>query len=68
VNEKLLVSADEAAEMLSIAKSTLWREVKRGKLPAPIKVGTITRWRVSDLCACIGRPANSTTTASAFAA
>ena len=46
---KLLVTAAEAAEMLGMAKSTFWRDVGSGKLPAPIKVGSLTRWRVTDL-------------------
>ena len=46
---KLAVPAKQAASMLSIGVSTLWREVKAGKLPAPVKVGGATRWRVCDL-------------------
>lgn len=46
---KLAVPAKQAASMLSIGVSTLWRDVKAGKLPAPVKVGGATRWRVSDL-------------------
>lgn len=65
--EKLLVTADEAAEMLSIGKSTLWREVKDGNLPKPIKLGSVTRWRVADLHACVAAPASSPTTASNLA-
>lgn len=61
--EKILVTADEAAEMLSIGKSTLWREVKEGNLPPPIKVGSITRWRVADLLRCVDGQANQPTTA-----
>jgi predicted DNA-binding transcriptional regulator AlpA len=62
--EKILVTAEEAAEMLSIGKSTLWREVKEGNLPKPIKLGSITRWRVADLQASVARQANPPTTAS----
>lgn len=46
---KLLVSDREAAGMLSIGRSTFWREVKAGNLPKPVKIGGVTRWRVSDL-------------------
>jgi predicted DNA-binding transcriptional regulator AlpA len=67
-DEKILVTAGEAAALLSIGKSSLWREVKKGKLPAPVKIGSITRWRVADLRACVGCPANRPTTASAPAA
>jgi predicted DNA-binding transcriptional regulator AlpA len=48
-NEKILIPAAEAAALLSMGKSTFWREVTRGTLPAPVKVGGMTRWRVSDL-------------------
>lgn len=58
---KILVPATVAAEMLSIGVSTLWREVKLKRLPAPIKVGGATRWRVSDLRS-VGCPASSPTT------
>jgi predicted DNA-binding transcriptional regulator AlpA len=61
---KILVTADEAAKMLSIGKSTFWREVKVGNLPKPIKVGSITRWRVADLQRCVADQASQTTTAS----
>ena len=47
--EKILVPASEAAALLSMGKSTFWREVAKGVVPAPIKFGGLTRWRVSDL-------------------
>lgn len=47
--ELLLVKAPEAARLLSLGKSTLWDNVKNGKIPAPIKIGRATRWRVADL-------------------
>lgn len=46
---KLLVTVREAAQLLSIGESTLWRDSKIGKLPAPVKIGGATRWRVADL-------------------
>lgn len=49
MNEKLLVPALEAAEMLSMGRSTFWNKVKEKKLPAPVKVAGLTRWRISDL-------------------
>ena len=45
----LLVTAEKAAEMLSIGKSTFWREVGNNNLPAPVKIGSLTRWRLADL-------------------
>lgn len=48
-SEKLLVPAVEAAAMLSMGRSTFWNKVKENKLPQPVKIAGITRWRVSDL-------------------
>ena len=60
--EKVLIPASEAAALLSMGRSTFWREVAKGTLPAPIKVGGLTRWRLADIRK-IGQPANSPTTA-----
>ena len=49
MNEKLLVPAIEAAKTLSMGRSTFWSKMKLRQLPQPVKVGGITRWRVSDL-------------------
>jgi predicted DNA-binding transcriptional regulator AlpA len=46
---KLLVTANDAAGMLSIGRSTFWQRVKESKLPQPVHIGGLTRWRVSDL-------------------
>jgi predicted DNA-binding transcriptional regulator AlpA len=51
--EKLLVTAAEAAALLSMGKSTFWREVAKGNLPDPVKMGGLTRWRVADLLRCV---------------
>lgn len=64
---KILVPAAEAAQMLSMGRSTFWREVGKGTLPAPIKLGGLTRWRVADLQRVVGQ-ANPPTTASSLAA
>ena len=53
MNEKLLVPAIEAAQMLSMGRSTFWNKVKLHQLPQPVKVGGLTRWRVSDLLRCV---------------
>ena len=47
--EKILVPAAEAAALLSMGKSTFWREVAKGVVPGPVKIGGLTRWRVADL-------------------
>jgi predicted DNA-binding transcriptional regulator AlpA len=55
---KILVAAKEAAAMLSIGESTLWRQVKNKQLPEPVKIGGATRWRVADLMRCVAGPAS----------
>lgn len=60
--DKILVPAAEAAQLLSIGKSTFWRGVANGSLPKPVKIGGATRWRVADLMA-LAPQANSPTTA-----
>lgn len=51
--EKILVPALEAAQLLSMGRSTFWREVAKGTIPAPVKIGGLTRWRVQDLQASV---------------
>lgn len=59
--DRILVPAGEAAVLCSMGKSTFWREVSRGNIPAPIKIGGLTRWRVADLRRFV-EPANATAT------
>jgi len=49
MSEKILVPAAEAAALLSMGKSTFWREVAKGALPQPVKIGGLTRWSVAAL-------------------
>lgn len=63
-DSKILVTAAEAAKMLSLGQSTFWRKVAEKKLPQPVKIAGITRWRVADLQACVADQASLPTTAS----
>lgn len=36
-------------ERYSIARSTIWDWVQKGKLPPPIKIHGVTRWLVDEL-------------------
>lgn len=47
--QRILVTADEAAKMLAMGRSTFWANVKKGELPGPVKIGGATRWRLSEL-------------------
>ena len=60
--DKILVNATDAAAMLGIGRSTFFRLVAAMQLPAPVRLGGITRWRVEDLRA-VGQ-ANPNTIAS----
>ncbi|MEO9875324.1 MAG: helix-turn-helix domain-containing protein [Anderseniella sp.] len=39
-----LMTASEVAAELKLGNSTIWRKVKQGHLPPPIKIGGSTRW------------------------
>lgn len=40
----------QVAARLGISRPTLWRWVKDGRLPRPVKLGpAVTRWRLSDI-------------------
>ena len=48
-----------ALGLLPFSASTLWRKVRRGAFPAPIKVSpNVTAWRVRDVRAWLADPAN----------
>ena len=49
VTDRILVTANEAAALLSMGRSTFWAAVAKGTLPQPVKIGGLTRWRVADL-------------------
>lgn len=39
----------EVAQMAGCGVSTVWRDVKRGTFPEPVKTPSGTRWRLSDV-------------------
>lgn len=47
-NERLIRDAEGAA-MLGCSKATFWRLVAKGAIPPPIKIGGMSRWKVSDV-------------------
>ena len=50
-----MLRAKEAAALLGIGKSTLWKWVKEGRLPAGIRLSTkATVWPEAELLACVG--------------
>ena len=44
-----LIPVGAVAVVRSGGVSTIWREVKDGRFPAPIKVGRATRWKCGDV-------------------
>ena len=46
-NIKVFVSTKTLAEIFDTSTSSIWRMVKRGDLPKPIKVNGLTRHNVS---------------------
>lgn len=44
-----LISAKELLPHLPIKRSTLWKWVKDGRFPVPLRIGTLTRWKCEDV-------------------
>jgi len=48
-SDRLLLSANQVAELLGVSVRTLWRLLSAGKLPAPVRLGGSVRWRNADI-------------------
>lgn len=46
---KTLLKANEVAEYLGCSLASVWRYAKNGTIPAPLKIGDLTRWRLEDI-------------------
>lgn len=44
-----LITAAELAQMMQVSVRTLWRLLSAGQIPAPIRIGGNTRWRVEEI-------------------
>jgi predicted DNA-binding transcriptional regulator AlpA len=44
-----LIRDTETATILGCSRATVWALVKTGKIPAPVKIGSMSRWRLSDI-------------------
>lgn len=53
---KLLITDQEVATLLSVARSTVWAYANKGIIPSPIKIGHAVRWRLSDIQALLDQP------------
>jgi excisionase family DNA binding protein len=45
----LLIPAEKVADLLGISKRTLWRLLSAGRLPEPVRLGSIVRWNKDEL-------------------
>lgn len=43
------LTVKEVAAYLGISVPSVWRMTKRGALPQPVKLGTCTRWRRTEI-------------------
>lgn len=46
---RVFVTARQFAIMLQVSKRTLWRLRSAGKIPSPMRVGGIVRWKLDDI-------------------
>ena len=49
--EKQLLRLREVRVMVSLSPATIYRGVAAGSFPSPVKIGSASRWRLSDLLA-----------------
>jgi predicted DNA-binding transcriptional regulator AlpA len=48
-----LVDIRVVSALLARSKASIWRDVGRGRLASPVKMGHSTRWRVGDVRAAL---------------
>lgn len=48
-SKKHLVRPDRILEMLGVSRVTLWKYVRDGKFPAPVKIGATRFWDESEV-------------------
>ena len=49
-----MVTAKEVQALLSVSAPTLYRAIREGKFPPPIKIGRASRWWLSAVCKALG--------------
>ena len=47
--EPILISAREAAALLGIGRRTFYRLHSSGRVPLPVRLGGVVRWRLEEL-------------------
>jgi len=53
IMEKLLLTDNDVAALLSCSRDHVWKRCKAGSLPKPYKFGTLTRWKRSEIVAVV---------------
>lgn len=54
-----LIKDSEAAMIIGVSKATWWRRVADGTMPQPIRIGSSTRWKLSEVVAVIEKLAKA---------
>ena len=49
MTENLLIPAEAVASLLGISKRTVWRLLSAGKLPEPLRLGSVVRWSRAEI-------------------
>ena len=49
----MLLTAEDLAGSLQIARGSVWRNLAAGRLPSPVRIGGATRWRADEVSAWI---------------
>jgi predicted DNA-binding transcriptional regulator AlpA len=52
--DEALIEIRTVSALLGRSRASIWRDVATGRLPAPIKLGGSTRWRVGGVRAALG--------------
>lgn len=50
-----LLTDREGAQLLNCGRSTFWRWASEGVIPKPLKIGGMSRWKLSELQAVIAK-------------
>ena len=45
----LLMTANDLAHMLAVSRLTIWRWRSAGRLPPPLRIGRVVRWKRSEI-------------------
>lgn len=51
--DEALIGVHVVGALLGRSRASIWRDVERGRLTHPVKVGHSTRWRVGDVRAAL---------------